>query len=74
MRASVVLGAVLIVVGIAVAFVALGSHCYTTVIPGLAPSGPSCNETVLFGAAGLILFVLGIVLVFLGRRKLGSGV
>ena len=69
MRPSGILGLVLIAVGLIVAVLSWGARCYAQVIPGLAPSGPGCNETATITAAGLLVFVLGIVLTLRGRRS-----
>jgi hypothetical protein len=63
-----ILGIFLILAGWAVALVTLGSYCYAVVIPGLPTHGPSCDQSVLFGAAGLAVALVGVVLVFSGWR------
>ena len=55
-------GVGVIVLGLIVAIVSIGTHCYTTIIPGVPPSGVSCSEIDLLAAGGLVLFVGGVVL------------
>ena len=68
MRRSGVVGVLLLVAGVIIALVSLGSRCYTTVIPGIVPSGPSCNETLWVAVGGAIIALFGVVLTVRGTR------
>jgi len=61
-------GLALVVVGLAVALLSLGSRCYTQVIPGLPPGGLSCDQTVFIAAGGMVAFLVGVVLTVQGGR------
>jgi hypothetical protein len=54
--------------GVAVALVSLGTPCYATTVPGIPPSGYSCQETFVIAAGGAIVAFFGVVLAVRGRR------
>ena len=67
MKPSGVVGVILLLVGIVVAFASLGTPCYATTIPGVVPSGASCNETFVLSAGGALLAVFGLMMTVRGR-------
>ena len=68
MRAIGFLGLALVLVGLAVAFLSLGTHCYAEVIPGIPPEGLSCDQTVVIAAGGMVVFLFSVVLSVRGSR------
>jgi hypothetical protein len=68
MRTSGILGIALLLVGLIVALVSLGSPCYALVVPGLPSTGASCGETFTIAAGGVALFAIGVILAVRGRR------
>jgi hypothetical protein len=68
MRRSGLVGILLLVAGVIIALVSLGSRCYSTVIPGIVPSGPSCDETLWVAVGGAFIALFGVVLTVRGTR------
>jgi hypothetical protein len=62
MRTWGAVGVVLILAGMVVALASLGSQCYATTIPGVVPSGPSCDETFVIAAGGVLSASFGVIL------------
>ena len=68
MRAVGFLGLALVVLGLVVALLSLGTRCYAQVIPGLPPEGLSCDQTAWIAAGGMVVFLLGVVLLVRSTR------
>jgi hypothetical protein len=68
MRRSGLVGILLLVAGVIIAVVSLGTRCYATVVPGIVPSGPSCSETLWVAVGGAFIALFGVVLTVRGHR------